>query len=211
MNNHQHQEWEIASLMNKTEWYSNGKGPYHEWQICCLSQTALRKIKNNPQANRVLSLRSKIAAGWGDHCMGLAARFAKIYPVSTNFLSAHPLILESTFLGGWVTHFHRIYQHKAIHTLLPVMMNRKDGNFANQKLLLCRKSDNEENDHKEFVRLEKGGVVIEDRKRIAMWTALEDNKLAIYTMEHHVPFVFDFEEGNECQANSQTWKIHINQ
>lgn len=203
MNNHQSQEWEIASLMGKSKWYSHGKGPYHEWEICCLSQSALRKIKNNPKSNRVLALRSKIATGWGDHCMGLAARLAKIYPVQVDFLSANPMILESVFLEGEISHFHRIYQHNSIETVLPIMFNRNDGNLANKKILLCR------NDHKEFVNLKKGGCV-QGQKPIGLWTE-ENGKLIIYTMELDTPFVFDFEEESTATVENEVWKIHIAQ
>ena len=208
MNNHQHEEWEIANLMNKTEWYKGGKGPYHEWEICCLSQAALRKILNNAQAKRVLTLRSKFSKGWGDHCMGLAAKFAKIYPVSTDFLSANPLILESTFLNGWVTHFHRIYSHKAIKAILPIMFNRTDGNFANSKILLTIKNKTIEN--RIFIKLNAGGCVSEGNKRIAMWVA-DQEKLKIYTLENEHPFVFDFVDGNSSQVEDNIWTININE
>lgn len=203
MNNYQPQEFEIASLLGKQNLYSHGKGPFHEWEICCLSQTALRKIKNNTQANRVLNLRSKISQGWGDHAMGLAARLAKIYPLGVDFLSAHPLILESTFCGGWVTHFHRIYHHKSIETVLPVLFNRNDGNLADKKILLCR------NNYKEFVKLKKGGCV-QGQKPVGLWTE-ENGKLVIYTMELDTPFIFDFEEESTATVGNEVWKIHIAQ
>lgn len=207
MNNFQGQEWDIANLMGKSEWYRNGKGPYHEWQICCLSQGAIKKILSTPESNRVIRLRSQIEKGWGDHGMGLAAKFAKIYPVSTNFLSANPLILESTFLSGWVTHFHKIYAHKAIKTIVPVMYQRKDGNFGDKSILLSK------NETKSFIFLQKGGVVIENaqggiKRKIALWTATDENKLALYTLTENEPYIFDFKEGSTSTVNNQTWTIY---
>lgn len=174
MNNVQPMEYDIALLFGKEHWYCPTGGPYHEWEICCLSQKAMKAILENSNSNKVLNMRKKISKGWGDHCMGLAAKFAKIYPTGSNFISGTHMIAEHTVLGGWVVHCHHIYRLAGTNHILPILKTRQNGSFSNKKIFLTEIFDDGRNEDKGFYLLEKKGVITgpPNHRPLGVW----DNK-----------------------------------
>ena len=126
MNNYQSEEVVIAEALGKSHWYKN-YGPFHEWEISCLNQKTMQTIVENPIAKKVLKLRMKMQSGWGDHCLGLALRFCKIYPIQTTYITATNRILEHSLLGKHYYHVHHIYEKTnfgdpiGMHHILPVL------------------------------------------------------------------------------------------
>jgi len=56
----------------------------HEIEGCALSRSAMEKIiQNNLCVELFKKKSSKLRAGWTDQCLGLAASFCKIYPITT--------------------------------------------------------------------------------------------------------------------------------
>ena len=126
MNNFQNEELVIAEALGKSNWYQN-YGPYHEWEITCLNQKTMQTIVENPWAKKILKLRSKMESGWGDHCLGLALKFCKVYPTQSNYITATNKILEHSLLKKQYYHVHHIYEKMyqgevlGMHHLLPVL------------------------------------------------------------------------------------------
>jgi len=84
----------------------------HEWEMSILSQEALRRILNTPNSKKVMELRSKIAEGWGDHALAVAARLAKVYPCEAYFLTQWPILKNFSIFGGYLNHIHYVSREK---------------------------------------------------------------------------------------------------
>ena len=80
----------------------------HEWESCIISQKALQKIRQSPEALMYLVARTSIRSGPGDQTIALAARMAKIYPMHCPFLCKDPVLEDFSYFGGSLNHIHYV-------------------------------------------------------------------------------------------------------
>lgn len=197
MNNVQPMEYDLALLFGKEHWYCPTGGPYHEWEICCLSNKAMKIILDNPNSVKILNMRKKISKGWGDHCMGIAAKFAKIYPTGSNCLSGTHMIAEHTILQGWILHCHHIYRLPGTNNLLPILKTRKNGIYGNRKIFLTEISPDRV-EERGFYTLDKKGIMIgpPNHRPVGIWNSPEENKLDLHFFDKEHPTSFDIKEND---------------
>lgn len=195
MKNVQPMEYDLGCLVGKQHWYNPEGGPFHEWEVSCLSQKAMKTILNTPESLKVLSLRKKISTGWGDHFMGLTGRLAKIHPVGTTYLSGNHMILEHTVLGGYIVHAHHIYRLPCMDNMLPLFKNRKSGEFGGRKVFLTELIEDRKED-KGFHTLEKNGVIITGHKGVGLWTSPEPRILKLHFCDKKFPLTFNLNNGD---------------
>ena len=196
MNNVQPMEYDLALMFGKTNWYCPNGGPYHEWEICCLSQKTIKTILENPNSNKILNMRKKICKGWGDHCLGVAAKFAKIYPTGSNLISGTHMIAEHKILGGWIVHCHHIYRLLGVNKMLPIIANRQNGRFGDRKIFLSEIIEGKEED-RGFYTLEKRGVMVgpPNQRPIGIWSCI-DQKLELSFFDKENPVQFDLDKND---------------
>jgi hypothetical protein len=195
MNNTQPMEYDLALVFGKQHWYSPIGGPYHEWEICCLSQKSIKTILENPNSNKILNMRKKISKGWGDHCMGIAAKFAKIYPTGSNFISGKPMIAEHKILGGWIIHCHHIYELLGTIKMLPILGTRENGKFGGRKIFLSEIIE-EKIEDRGFYTLEKNGVIISpNHKPLGVWN-FKNEQLGLHWFDKQNPTYFETEKSD---------------
>jgi hypothetical protein len=205
MNNVQPMEHDLALLFGKEHWYCPIGGPYHEWEICCLSQKTMKTLLENPSSNKVLNMRKKINTGWGDHCLGLAAKFAKIYPTGSNFISGTHMIVEHRVFGGWVIHCHHIYKLPGMEKALPTIQKRQNGHFGNRKIFLSEIIEDRV-EERGFYMLEKRGVIVRppDYRPLGIWNYLDEQKLDLHFFDKENPTSFELEKSDlSLKVNNQ--------
>jgi len=89
------------------KWFLPGHKPLiHEWEGCCLSRPALKKIIENKNSLDFFGERVLSDTPPGDVALAVAARMNKIYPVEANFMSKNPCLHHFSVFGGIVTHIH---------------------------------------------------------------------------------------------------------
>ena len=86
--------------------------PQHEYEISILSQKTMSEIIQNEKSKKFLKIRSKIAKGYGDQSLALAARLSKTYPIRSPYMTWHPIAKSFTFFGGPLYHIHNICNDK---------------------------------------------------------------------------------------------------
>jgi len=196
MNNVQPTEYDLAVMFGKQHWYAPNGGPYHEWEICCLSQKSIKTILETSESVKIMNMRKKIIHGWGDHCLGLAAKFAKIYPTGSNLISGTHMICEHKILGGWFIHCHHIYKLPGTNNIMPLLKNRQNGNFGGRKVFVSEifKNTIEE---KGFFTLEHRGVMLgpPNNRPIGMWNYM-DKQLNLHLFSEPNPISFDLEKSD---------------
>lgn len=209
MNNIQPMEYDLALLYGKSHWYCPTGGPYHEWEICCLSQKSMRTILENPMSNKILNMRKKMNSGWGDHCMGIAAKFSKIYPTGSNFISGTHMIAEHKIFGGWIIHCHHIYKLPGTNQLMPALGNRQNGRFGDRKIFLVEIVNGKEED-RGFYMLEKKGVMLgpPNQRPVGIFNAVGQKlDLHFFDKEHPLRFEPDKSDLSEERKNQNQFKI----
>jgi hypothetical protein len=211
MNNVQPMEYDLALLFGKENWYTPIGGPYHEWEICCLSQKTVKTILDHPQSSKILNMRKKMSKGWGDHCMGVAAKFAKIYPTGSNFISGTHMIAEHRIFGGWIIHCHHIYKLAGTNKMMPILRNRQNGQFGNRKVFLSELFEDRV-EERGFYMLEKRGIMIgpPNNRPVGVWNFQEEQQqLDLHFFEKNEPTSFQIEKSDLSlkKENQNQYKI----
>ena len=121
----------------------------------------------------LLSMRKDYDKGWGDHCMALAAKIAKVFPYRADFLHCGPDFFRFSLFGGPFAHIHDVsrdnyYVSNNVYDFLDNMGNWADP--ENQKY--------------------------SDKKFIAIFNDQASNKKIFKLMPHHS--VINFIDNIEC-------------
>lgn len=193
MKNVQPMEYDLACLIGKQHWYNPEGGPFHEWEVSCISQKAMKTILNCSESLKVINLRKKIATGWGDHFMGLTGRLAKVHPVGTTYLNGTHMILEHTLLGGWIVHAHHIYRLPCMQNMLPLFKDRCNGEFGGRKVFLTEIFPDRKED-RGFHTLEKNGVILSGYKGVGMWTSPQPRVIHLHLFTLKFPLIFNLDQ-----------------
>lgn len=194
--NVQAMEFDLACLMGKQHWYTPEGGPFHEQEIACLSQGAVKTILTHPESLRGIKLRQKIRKGWGDHFMGLIARLAKIHASHCLYINPHPLVFDHTIIGGWLVHVHHIYQIPGIKHILPLLKNKNTNNkFSNRKIFMIELVNKNPED-RGFFNLEKRGVITgpPNYKSVGVWTLIDEDTLQLSFHDKPYPMIFNLKD-----------------
>lgn len=196
MRNIQQAEHDLALLFGKNHWYTPNGGPHHEWEICCMSNKTMKTIFENANSVKAITTRRKMPGGWGDHCLGLIAKFAKIYPVGSNLLSGTHMLSEHKVFDGWILHCHHIYKLPGTNNILPIMNNRQNGPFADRKIFL---SELGEEKKEGFYTLTKRGIIIgpPNNRPIGIWNYKEtESQLDLHLFDKSNPISFQPEKSD---------------
>ena len=195
--NVQAMEFDLACLMGKQHWYTPEGGPFHEWEVACISQAAMKTILANPDSLKAIRLRQKIRKGWGDHFMGIVGRLAKIHAAHCLYLSPTHHIFEHSIMGGWIVHAHHIYKIQGMSHILPLFKTRNNGIFGGRKIFLSEIVNNIVED-KGFYNLDKNGVITgpPNWKGLGLWSVVDDNFLQLSFCDKKHPLLFDLKESS---------------
>jgi len=210
MKNVQPMEYDLALLFGKEHWYCPIGGPYHEWEIFCLSQKAARTIIENENSMKLLNMRKKISKGWGDHCMGVAAKFAKIYPIGTTYISGTHMIAEHTILDGWIVHCHHIYKLPGTNHILPILKARQNNNFGGKKIFLSEVSQDKIED-RGFFALDKKGVMTgpPNFRAVGIWNTHSEKRLDLHFFEEDKVVEFDLTKSDMSKEKKDQKRFRI--
>lgn len=103
----------VVKSMGYQHWTS-GNYLSHEREVSILSHGAMTLLGGG-QSNEFLCRRCELASGFGDQCLGIALKFAKVYAVEVNFMTDYPLVSQATLFGGKLAHVHYFLQHEWNH------------------------------------------------------------------------------------------------
>jgi hypothetical protein len=96
---------------NSTLW-PNIESPAHEQEISITSNAAIKKVTENPKANKYFQLRKEFPEGYGDHGLCHALRMSKIYGVEVKFISHESDLWLHSYFGGHKNHVHWVGRDK---------------------------------------------------------------------------------------------------
>ena len=194
--NVQPMEFDLACLMGKQHWYTPEGGPFHEWEVACMSQAAIKTILTNPDSLKAIRLRQKIRKGWGDHFMGIVGRLAKIHAAHCLYLSPTHHVFEHSIMGGWVVHAHHIYKIYGMTHMLPLFKNRNNSMFGGRKIFLSENVNGNIED-RGFYNLDKNGVITgpPNYKGLGLWS-IDNEILQISMCDKKYPMLFNLKDSN---------------
>lgn len=111
-------EIQLLKEFGYEKWFLPGSMPIlHEWEMCVVSQVAMKKILLNEITKQFFKRRILSAQGPGDVALAAVARIQKIHIVKANFISKNPDLKFFSAFGGALNHIHFISHDKNGHLM----------------------------------------------------------------------------------------------
>jgi len=208
-NSWQVEEQSIIEAFGKSKWY-RASPPNHEWEIACINQKTMNVLLQSDIAKKIFDLRSKMYSGWGDHCLGIALRFCKIHPISSNFLTAVNRIYEHTLVGKHFSHVHQIYndlyeyKNLGINHVLPILTAPN-----NTKTLSAWYSVFEHGCEKMIglvnFNLDKTITPLKEGHKVVGFWRMDEDKIMIHRLEESEPL--ELVKGKQTVGSHSKWEL----